>query len=115
MSPSEHTCSSGCDHSLDDPHRGSQESLFNSIDLDNIVLFNASPSSSKTVIRPWFERFNIAPEGRMSTTTGAVAAVVESDCDAQLIVKIPFTASIKLKSIIIYSSHGIHCPKTMKA
>ena len=104
----EHTCSSLCDHSLDDPHRGSEESLYNTVDLDNIVILNGKTlsSSSLKLVRPWFERFNLDNNG---------APIVESDCDAQLIVKIPFTASIKLKSIIVYSSHGIHCPRTMKA
>jgi len=72
------------------------------IDIDNIRAFNeATPESAKKVFKSWEERLD-------------ETKFVETDADAQLIVFIPFTGNIKLKSIAVRGS-GEHSPSSMKA
>ncbi|CAG8520847.1 5440_t:CDS:2 [Diversispora eburnea] len=83
--------------------RGTEESLYSRIDRDNVRCLNEKePGSGKNVIKPWHER---------NDTT----KYVESDADEQLIFFIPFTGSVKLKSISIRSGPRDQCPSKLKA
>ncbi|CAG8536003.1 11788_t:CDS:2, partial [Funneliformis caledonium] len=70
---------------------------------DNVRCLNEKePNSGKNVIKPWNERDD-------------TSKYVESDVDEQLILFIPFTGSVKLKSISIKSGSGNSCPSILKA
>ncbi|CAG8591796.1 3269_t:CDS:2 [Paraglomus occultum] len=91
------------DHDHDGPDRGAEESLFSQINQENVRCLNESePGAGKKVIKPWHER---------NDTT----KYVESDADEQLIFFIPFTGSVKLKSILIKGGPGDSCPAKLKA
>jgi hypothetical protein len=104
------------DHDHDHDHdeegvMGEERSLYNTIDMEHVVCLNQQTEASSEytiatrmadILRPWHDRWLPEP-------------TLESDCDAQLIINIPFTASVKIKSIIVYSGHGEHAPSEMKA
>ncbi|KAF9379437.1 PITH domain-containing protein 1 [Podila verticillata] len=79
------------------------ESLYQKIDHDNVTCLNESESNAgKSVLKPWHER--------MDDTK-----FVESDADEQLIMRIPFTGMVKLKSITLRSDPGETAPRKLKA
>eukprot|EP01147_Barroeca_monosierra_P007250 gene7250-7658_t len=93
----------GHDHDHDDPERGIQSSLFSSIDVTKIVGYNeAVEGSARNVFRPRAEM-----EAREK--------FVESDADEQLIIYIPFTDDVKLKSICVMGEPGPKHPSQMAA
>nr|CAG8457982.1 15822_t:CDS:10 [Entrophospora candida] len=75
---------------------------------DNVRCLNESEiESGKNVIKPWNERNDTAK-------VLLLLQFVESDSDEQLILLIPFTGSVKLKSIFIKSDSGEDCPRLLK-
>ncbi|KAI8820091.1 galactose-binding domain-like protein [Fimicolochytrium jonesii] len=91
------------DHDHDGPDRGSEYTLYQQVDLDNVTCLNESDDGAiKKVFKTW--------DQRNDRTT-----FVESDVDEQLIVHIPFTANIKLKSIAVVGGPGEEAPASMKA
>ncbi|KAF9977840.1 hypothetical protein BGZ73_004753 [Actinomortierella ambigua] len=77
-------------------------SLFGKIDRDLVVCLNErEPGQGKAVLKPWTEK--------MDDTK-----VLESDADEQLILFIPFTASVKIKSISIRYEPGETAPSKLK-
>ncbi|GAA5806203.1 galactose-binding domain-like protein [Helicostylum pulchrum] len=92
-----------CEHDHSDlPDSGEQFLLYSKIDLDNVRCLNESePNSGKKVIRPWNERMDDLK-------------LVESDADEQLIVVIPFTGSVKLRSICLRTDPTDSAPSKMK-
>ncbi|KAI9264837.1 galactose-binding domain-like protein [Sporodiniella umbellata] len=92
-----------CDHDHDDlPESGEQFLLYSKIDLDNVRCLNeAEANSGKQVIRPWHERMDDSK-------------VLESDADEQLIVYVPFTGSVKLRSICLRTDGSESAPSKMK-
>ncbi|KAF9178208.1 hypothetical protein BGZ51_008027 [Haplosporangium sp. Z 767] len=79
------------------------ESLHQRIDHDNVVCLNESePNAGRSVLKPWHEK--------MDDTK-----MVESDADEQLILRIPFTGLVKLKSISLRAEPGETAPRKMKA
>ncbi|KAJ7081631.1 PITH domain-containing protein [Mycena belliarum] len=66
---------------------GPKDNLFSQIDRDNVVALNASGLGS-TVIKPWHERMSEEKS-------------LESDADDQMIIRIPFTSSVKLRSLLL--------------
>ncbi|KAJ3266131.1 hypothetical protein HDU77_002618 [Chytriomyces hyalinus] len=95
------SCSHDHDHDHDGPDRGAEFTLFKHIDKDNIRAYNeAVDGSAKSVFKSWDDRLNDS-------------MVLESDADEQLILFIPFTGNVKLKSIAI---RGVaeHAPSSMK-
>lgn len=92
-----------CDHQHDDPERGFEESLLPFIDVDNITCGNeAEEGSIKNCFRPWSERSD-------------TDKFVVSDADEQLLVYVPFTGDVKLKSIRLLYEEGENRPTVMKA
>eukprot|EP01137_Pigoraptor_chileana_P010014 Opistho-2@59076 len=87
----------------DDPERGQEFSLYRYIDSTKAWCLNeAEKGSVMNCFKPWNER-------------KVVDKYIESDADEQLIVYIPFTGDVKLKSIcVIGGDNGAH-PKKMKA
>ncbi|KAK9729627.1 hypothetical protein K7432_000145 [Basidiobolus ranarum] len=91
------------DHNHDDDIEAAlKDTLFSKIDVDRVRCLNESePGASRRVFKPWHER--------LDTTK-----FVESDCDEQLIIYVPFTGSVKLKSISIRGGPGAKSPAKMK-
>lgn len=82
----------------DGPDRGVEDSLYKHIFIDRVRCLNESVAESgKTVIKPWDQRFDRTK-------------YVESDSDQQLIVHIPFTGEVKLKSVCILGGPGESAP-----
>ncbi|KAI9300330.1 galactose-binding domain-like protein [Cunninghamella echinulata] len=92
-----------CDHDHDDlPGSGDQFLLYSRIDRDNVRCLNEiEPDSGKKVIRPWNER--------MDNTN-----YLESDADEQLLIFIPFTGIVKLRTICLRTTVGEQAPSKMK-
>ncbi|CEP19394.1 hypothetical protein [Parasitella parasitica] len=92
-----------CEHDHDDlPESGEQFILYSKIDLENVRCLNESePNSGKLTIRPWDQRQEDSK-------------YVESDADEQLIFFIPFTGSVKLRSICLRTDCSDSAPSKMK-
>ncbi|ROT39390.1 DUF1000-domain-containing protein [Sodiomyces alkalinus F11] len=90
------------DHS-DDITPALQKSLYQQINFDEIVTLNEAVSDSGKAIvkKTWMERMDDSPE-------------LESDADEQLLMNVPFTAQVKLHSILLRTSTSPSAPKTLK-
>ncbi|TFK66291.1 DUF1000-domain-containing protein [Pluteus cervinus] len=75
------------DHDHDQPSEGPQDNLYAYIDRKNVVALNTVQVGSD-VIKPWHERME---ETRF----------IQSDADDQVIVRVPFAGSVRLRSIVI--------------
>ncbi|KAI8611680.1 galactose-binding domain-like protein [Chytriomyces sp. MP71] len=89
------------EHDHDSPDRGGEFTLFQFIDVEHVRAYNeAVDGSAKTIFKAWDQRLD-------------ETQVLESDADEQLILFIPFTGSVKLKSIAVRGV-GEHSPSEMK-
>ncbi|KAI0926421.1 hypothetical protein AcW1_008601 [Taiwanofungus camphoratus] len=78
--------------------QGHRDNLFSHIDRDNVVALNVqSPGKGPEVIKPWHERQD-------------ETAYLESDADDQIIVRVPFVGSIKLRAVLLKSGPGDQTP-----
>ncbi|GAA6027402.1 hypothetical protein JCM8097_007833 [Rhodosporidiobolus ruineniae] len=95
----------GCQCGDADAHvilEGVQNSLYQYIDRDRVVALNGEEGKdAKVVIRPWDER-NQEEEW------------LESDADEQLILQIPFTGNIKLRSILVKAGPAGYTPDKLQ-
>ncbi|KAK9872297.1 hypothetical protein WA026_017099 [Henosepilachna vigintioctopunctata] len=95
-------CCEGDSHSHDSAEMGIEYSLYTKINKDNLECLNEEcEGSGKTIFKPWEERLNFD-------------TMVQSDADEELLFKIPFTANIKLKGIIIIGSEDGSHPSRMR-
>ncbi|KAI6042457.1 galactose-binding domain-like protein [Pisolithus marmoratus] len=78
------------DHDGDDV--GPNDNLFPYIDRPNVVALNATAQGSD-VIKPWHERRN-------------EDVFLESDADEQLIIRVPFNGSVKLRTLLLKTGPG---------
>ncbi|KAL5526809.1 hypothetical protein ACEPAF_8534 [Sanghuangporus sanghuang] len=89
------------DHDHDHDHEsdtGPADNLYPYIDLQNVIALNAADETSpSSVIKPWDMRLD-------------ESVSVESDADDQLIFRIPFTGSVKLRSVLLKSGPGEQTP-----
>jgi len=90
------------DHS-DDITPAIQNHIYSEIDFSNVTTLNeAEPRAGSAVVqKTWAQRLDATPELR-------------SDADEQLLMTIPFTAQIRLHSILIRTSVAEDAPKTLK-
>ncbi|KAN0093112.1 Galactose-binding domain-like protein [Tylopilus felleus] len=99
---SNHHHHDGCGHESHDHDHGSgdvgpNDNLYPYIDRQHVVALNATnPGSS--IIKPWHERED-------------EQAYLESDADEQLIIRIPFTGSVKLRSLLLKAGPGDQTPQ----
>ncbi|KZP27403.1 DUF1000-domain-containing protein [Athelia psychrophila] len=84
------------DHDHDISGAGPQDNLFQYIDRPNVVALNAT-TEGPNVIKPWHERMD-------------EAVSLESDADDQLIIRIPFTGSVKLRSLLLKTGPAEQTP-----
>ncbi|KAJ1508142.1 hypothetical protein HMI54_015642 [Coelomomyces lativittatus] len=92
------------DHSHDGsgPDRGQENSLYPYIDINKVVCYNERvPNSVKSIFKPWEHRLD-------------ELNLVESDIDEQLLIYIPFTGQVKLKTIALKCAPDASAPSTMK-
>lgn len=90
------------DHSDDQEDFSAKFSLYLKIDSDNVECLNeATEGSGKVVFKPWDERLDRTK-------------FIESDCDAELLLKIPFTCVVKLKSIAFLGGENDLQPKRLR-
>lgn len=85
-----HSCHSvHCDHSEDGPERGAEYTLYRQIDSHKVRCLNTlSNDEGYKIFKAWDDRFDLS-------------ITLDSADDEQIIIFIPFTAQIKLKSIAI--------------
>ncbi|KAF9473749.1 DUF1000-domain-containing protein [Pholiota conissans] len=84
------------DHDHDDAALGYQDNLFQHIDRPNVVALNADGNAAD-IIKPWHLRLD-------------EAKFLESDADDQLIIRIPFIGTVRLKAILLKAGPGGHTP-----
>lgn len=95
-------CEGCCDHSSSAVDLGVSYSLFSKIDMDKVQCLNeAQDDSVKSVFKPWSERLNFE-------------TYLESDCDPELLINIPFTGNVKLKGFIILGGNADSHPSRVK-
>ncbi|KAF9790284.1 DUF1000-domain-containing protein [Thelephora terrestris] len=75
------------EHDLPGNVLGYQDNLYNQIDRPHVVALNAV-GQGQTVIKSWSERND-------------EALYLESDADDQLILRVPFTGSVKLRALLL--------------
>ncbi|KAK5717817.1 hypothetical protein LTR15_008658 [Elasticomyces elasticus] len=99
-----HDHSEGAAHDhTDDLTPALQNHIYEQVDFSAINTLNetVSRSGSKIVQKTWTERLEAEPE-------------LSSDADEQLLMHIPFTAQIRLHSILIRTSTTDSAPQTLK-
>ncbi|KAF8656824.1 hypothetical protein AX16_002372 [Volvariella volvacea WC 439] len=84
------------DHDHEKSDSGPQDNLYPHIDRDNVVALNTVQPGG-VVIKPWHERLE---ETRF----------IESDADDQVIIRIPFTGGVKLRSLLLKAGPIGHTP-----
>ncbi|KAK0449983.1 PITH domain-containing protein [Armillaria borealis] len=84
------------DHEHDTSDAGPNDNLFMHIDRANVVALNATGDGPE-VIKPWHERTSEEKS-------------LESDADDQLILRIPFTGSVKLRSLLLKTGPADQTP-----
>lgn len=93
------------DHSCEDHDCSSDWSLYKHIDLPKVSALNeAVPGSAKSVFKAWEHRLNFSGEHLES-----------NDGDPELLVFIPFTSDVKIKSISIVGGSDGTSPSKMRA
>ncbi|KAG8979769.1 hypothetical protein FRB94_010338 [Tulasnella sp. JGI-2019a] len=90
-----------CDHSGHDHDPDLQtDNLYQHIDQPNVIALNGTTPDFPKIIKPWHQR-----------TDETIS--LESDADDQLIIRVPFTGSVKLRSILLKSGPGAETPTKM--
>lgn len=90
----------GCDHTPEE--QPTTFNLFLKIDTERVECLNeVSDESAKEIFKSWEDRKDLNK-------------FVESDCDPELLINIPFTGNVKLKAIAILGGEHDSHPKTMK-
>ncbi|KAJ1664004.1 hypothetical protein IW140_004418 [Coemansia sp. RSA 1813] len=94
-----HSHSHSHDHSHDaEADTGLADSLHRQLNIDEAWCLNEqTPDSIKTIFKPWHERLD-------------TLRIVRSDADEELLVFVPFTAMIKLRSIYIWGGGSRSAP-----
>ncbi|EPZ31107.1 DUF1000-domain-containing protein [Rozella allomycis CSF55] len=96
-------CNCSHSHSSIEEDLNSQYSLFAHVDVANVTSLNCTAESNAAkIFRPYCERLS-------------KRYFVESDVDSQIILRIPFTGSIKIRSISVFSEGGDESPSLCKA
>ncbi|PCH42607.1 DUF1000-domain-containing protein [Wolfiporia cocos MD-104 SS10] len=89
------SCGDEChDHDHIPESQGHKDNLFERIDRPNVVALNAQdPGKGPEVIKPWHERTN---EDKY----------LVSDADDQMLIRVPFTGSVKLRAVLLKTGPG---------
>lgn len=99
-----HSCGAECDHSAEADVGGTEWSLYTRVNMDGVACLNeATASSGRRVLRPWEKRLDRS------------LPILRSDCDEQLLLIIPFTSPVKIKSICVIGVGGQESPAEVRA
>ncbi|XP_067949317.1 PITH domain-containing protein 1-like [Watersipora subatra] len=103
MSGHGHSHGGGCDHDHDNPEDMSAAySLYQKIDLDRVECLNeVTDGSGKTIFKPWAERNDRS-------------RFVESDADEELLFRVPFAGSVKLRGVSLIGGEEDTHPKSLR-
>ncbi|EIN04936.1 DUF1000-domain-containing protein [Punctularia strigosozonata HHB-11173 SS5] len=86
------------DHDHGQESLGAQDNLYSRVDHQNVVALNATNDvEARQIVKPWHERLD---EG----------VFLKSDADDQMIIRIPFTGSVKLRAVLIKAGPGDQTP-----
>ncbi|KAL1701699.1 galactose-binding domain-like protein [Schizophyllum commune] len=85
------------DHDHDTSDLGPQDNLFNHVDRGVVRALNASNGEGPEVIKPWHERMD-------------ETKFLESDADDQMIIRVPFTGAVRLRSILLKTGPADQTP-----
>lgn len=95
-----HQHDNNCSHETHDHDHtsdvGPQDNLYIYIDRSNVVALNTVQEGS-TAIKPWHERLDETKS-------------LESDADDQIIIRVPFTGSVRLRSLLLKTGPGDQTP-----
>lgn len=91
-----HGCGDECDHDIPEA-QGHRDSLYTYIDKPNVVALNVESGNGPEVIKPWDKRED-------------EEMYLESDADDQMIIRIPFTGSVKLRALQLKAGPGDQTP-----
>ncbi|KAF8581067.1 DUF1000-domain-containing protein [Ramaria rubella] len=86
------------DHNHDhehSPESSNSDNLYSYIDHPNVHILNAVEDAK--VLKPWNQRLD-------------ETIYLESDADDQVIIRVPFTGSVKLRSVLLKAGPGDHTP-----
>jgi len=86
----------GHDHGIPES-QGFRDNLYPYIDRQHVVALNVENCSGPEVIKPWTERLD-------------EDVFMESDADDQIIIRIPFTGSVKLRALLLKTGPAEHTP-----
>jgi len=84
------------DHGLPSDVLGHQDNLFSHIDRQNVVALNASGEGPE-IIKAWNHRND-------------EETYLESDADDQMIIRVPFTGSVKLRALLLKAGPQAQTP-----
>lgn len=100
-----HSCSGEHDHDHDHDDEGAEGwSLYEQVDTLRLLCLNEEvPNSLPNVLRPWNERLDTS------------LPILCSDADEQLLMCIPFTSPVKIRSICIIGAGDIENPAHVRA
>lgn len=85
------------DHDHDATDLGPLDSLYSHIDRPNVVALNAI-QPGEVIIKPWNKRLD-------------ETQFLESDADDQMIITVPFTGSVRLRSVLLKTGPGDQTPR----
>ncbi|KAF8518475.1 galactose-binding domain-like protein [Gautieria morchelliformis] len=77
------------------PESANSDNLYSYIDHPNVRILNAADDAK--VLKPWDQRLD-------------ESVYLQSDADDQLIIRVPFTGSVKLRSVLIKAGPGGQTP-----
>jgi len=86
----------GHDHGVPE-EQGHRDNLWARIDRDNVVVLNAESGKGSDVIKTWDARLD-------------EEVYLESDADDQMIIRVPFTGSVKLRALLLKAGPGDQTP-----
>lgn len=115
----EHDGHDGHDHDHDHGSSGPpSNNLYGRIDRQNVVALNAEEGSNPCApLKAWHERTDETKVGRGTlclharSSTNEPMQWLESDADDQLILRIPFTGSVKLRGLLLKTGPGEQTPE----
>ncbi|KZV87195.1 DUF1000-domain-containing protein [Exidia glandulosa HHB12029] len=84
------------DHSHESPDAPA-DNLFARIDHPNVVALNCEAHQPAKILKAWHQRMD-------------ESIAIESDADDQMILRVPFTGVVKLKSVLIKAGPGEQTP-----
>lgn len=92
------------DHDHGEDTGGEAWSLFEQVDTNGLICLNElEPNSLQHVLRPWHERNNPS------------LPILTSDADEQLLMCIPFTSPVKIKSVCVIGAGDVENPAKLAA